>query len=52
MGAYERMKSDEQRIKDAALRILDVSEELHLTWAEFENVLVEVKKKAAIGRQR
>lgn len=44
VGAYNRMKEHEKRVRDAAQMILEVSNELHLTWSEFEAAIQTVKK--------
>lgn len=44
-----RAKEHETKIKDAALRMLEIAEELHLSWADFEDVLKVVKKRAVLS---
>lgn len=46
--ALERYRKHEEKTKEAARRILEISTELHLTWSEFEQVLTEIKKKAVL----
>ncbi len=48
-SALYRAKEHETKIKDAALRMLEIAEELHLSWADFEDVLKVVKKRAVLS---
>lgn len=43
-----RRREYELRMRKATKRILEMSAELHLTWSEFEEVLVRVKEQAYI----
>lgn len=47
-AALERSERYQQRISEAARRFLQASEELHLTWNEFEQVIQVVKCRARI----
>lgn len=48
-SALFRAKEHEIKIKDAALRMLGIAEELHLSWADFEEVLKVIKKRAILS---
>lgn len=45
---YRAMEHD-AKIKDAALQMLGIAEELHLSWADFEEVLKVIKKRALLS---
>lgn len=47
--ALRRAKEHDAKIKDAALRMLGIAEELHLSWADFEEVLKVFKKRAILS---
>lgn len=51
-GAYQRAMEHDQKIKDVALQILGVAEELHLSWADFEQVLTVIKKRVYLASQK
>ena len=45
---YDEAMESEERIKNAADRIVDIAKELHLTIYELENAIERVKYKAHI----
>ena len=44
--AMDRLQRHEEKIKEASHRILAISNEMQLTWNDFEQVLSEIKKRA------
>lgn len=45
-----QMAESREAVKDAANRILDVCDQLHLTWDEFEKAVERVKRRGRISR--
>ncbi len=42
------LEESHARVNDAANRILELADQLHLTWDEFERVVLVVKKRGCI----
>lgn len=48
---FKRMSSDEEKVRVAARRMIEISEELQLTWALFERATIQAKNFAVIKKR-